>query len=128
KLASCERHGETYDEPMNLLISCCKNLNGQDEDGWTALHWAVFHDQVEIVRQLLEKGANVNLKAKKRRTPLHLAVMGEFTDDTSKKELIVALLLKYDANKRAKDLGSDGLRKMPLERMPWWRAGDGIRR
>jgi ankyrin repeat protein len=128
KVASCERQGETYDEPINLLISCYKNLNGQDEDGWTVLHWVVFHDQVEIVRQLLEKGANVNLKAKKRRIPLHLAVMGQFTDTTSKKELIVALLLKYDANKRAKDLGSDGLRKMPLERMPWWRAGDGIRR
>jgi len=34
------------------------------KDGWSALHWAAFNGQVKVVKLLLKKGADANLKDK----------------------------------------------------------------
>lgn len=60
----------------------------QDDNGWTALHFAVQAKKVDIVRALLEHGANPNLVNAHGNGPLWIAVMnakGEF-------EIIKALL------------------------------------
>ena len=60
-----------------------------------------------------KKGASVDVKDDKDRTPSHMAVMGEIWDDTRKKE-IVTLLLRFDADAKVRD--GDG--KTPLQKMP----------
>ena len=49
------------------------NVNAEDNDGWTALMWAVFYVYTEIVKLLLEHGADVNAKSNNGWTALHLA-------------------------------------------------------
>jgi len=46
-----------------------------DWEGKSLLQYGAEHNQVEIARLLLEKGANVNLKNKRGETALHLAVL-----------------------------------------------------
>ena len=43
---------------MDYLISKKVDLNAQDEDGWTALHFAATNNRPETVRVLLEEGAD----------------------------------------------------------------------
>lgn len=42
--------------------------------GWTALHEAVLTDYVDVVKQLLREGADVNRVGLSGVTPLHVAV------------------------------------------------------
>ena len=35
------------------------NLNGQGDDGFTALHFASFHGNIKLVEYLVKNGANV---------------------------------------------------------------------
>uniref|UniRef100_A0A8C9RWG7 Transient receptor potential cation channel, subfamily A, member 1b n=1 Tax=Scleropages formosus TaxID=113540 RepID=A0A8C9RWG7_SCLFO len=49
-------------------------LNAQDDQGNTALHWAVKKNQKESCAKLLELGANPNILNNAVMSPLHLAV------------------------------------------------------
>jgi ankyrin repeat protein len=44
-------------------------------DGSTALHWAVYWDQLELTQQLLAKGADVQAATRLNATPLYLAAV-----------------------------------------------------
>jgi serine/threonine-protein phosphatase 6 regulatory ankyrin repeat subunit B len=46
----------------------------QDNDGFTALYYAVDFGNVQLINLLLSKGANVNHQDKWKQTPLHCAV------------------------------------------------------
>lgn len=46
------------------------NINGLDQRGHTALHWAVFGGYVEIVQLLLTRGADPNVASRDGITPL----------------------------------------------------------
>ena len=37
------------------------DVNAKQNDGMTALHWAVFHDSTEMTERLIAKGADVNI-------------------------------------------------------------------
>ena len=50
-------------------------INSQDKTSMTALHGAAFYGKVPVVRCLVEKGANVDLRTCKGYTALHLAVL-----------------------------------------------------
>jgi ankyrin repeat protein len=70
--------GEIYkDEPnLNLvsdLITLGANLEWQDEDGWTPLHWAAYYGNVEIARMLIGAKVDLNLQDRWGWTPLHRA-------------------------------------------------------
>jgi ankyrin repeat protein len=45
----------------------------QNRDGWTPLHEASWYGYLDMIRLLLEHGANVEATNNNRRTPLHLA-------------------------------------------------------
>ncbi|MBP6892424.1 ankyrin repeat domain-containing protein, partial [Candidatus Babeliales bacterium] len=65
------------------------NINQKNSIGETALHIAVRHNYVEIIKLLLEYGANPNLQdfmPMWQFTPLHVAIMNE------KKEAFIILL------------------------------------
>uniref|UniRef100_A0A8C2IZP4 Transient receptor potential cation channel, subfamily A, member 1b n=1 Tax=Cyprinus carpio TaxID=7962 RepID=A0A8C2IZP4_CYPCA len=83
-------------------VSCCVELNVQDEQGRTPLHWAVEQDQLHSCALLLELGADPNILNSAMMGPLHLAV-------TKKYNHLVEVLLqscdKTDANLEG-DLGN----------------------
>lgn len=45
-----------------LLLDAGADVNGQGEDGYTALHAAAFNDDEELIRLLLQRGANPAVK------------------------------------------------------------------
>ena len=53
-----------------------QNVNELDGTRKTRLHWAVWRDEVQFARELLEFGANANIKDGDGETPLHYAVGG----------------------------------------------------
>ncbi len=52
-------------------------LNKKSAMGWTALHYAVINDDVELVGYLIKHGANVNKSSSDGMTPLYLAGINE---------------------------------------------------
>lgn len=40
------------------------NIDSRDEDGWTALHAAVYWENMEVAKLLVQKGACVNAVTK----------------------------------------------------------------
>ena len=62
------------------------DINVQDEEGDSALHFAAFCHHKDIVIFLLENGAEVNIRNDKQETPLDLAL-----DHVFDKEIIFIL-------------------------------------
>uniref|UniRef100_A0AAY4DUH6 Ankyrin repeat domain-containing protein 55 n=1 Tax=Denticeps clupeoides TaxID=299321 RepID=A0AAY4DUH6_9TELE len=61
---------------MGVLLqqSTLCEINHQDNEGMTALHWASFHNRPQHVQALLQKGADPTLVDKDFKTALHWAV------------------------------------------------------
>ena len=86
------------------IVSNGVNLNAQDEEGLTALHWSSREGHLAFVKFLCERGANVNLKSNKGRIALQEAIERGHTS-------VVKLLLKHEAT----DLEQkDALAQTPL--------------
>ena len=85
-----ERITELLDDNRDLI-------NTFSEDGFTPLGLACFFGHQNIVKYLLEKGADVNIRSNNnfRVMPLHSAVASKNID-------IAKLLLEYGANANAK--------------------------
>jgi ankyrin repeat protein len=47
---------------IEYLVNLGININHQDNDGNTALHWAVIRNEVECIRLLLNLKASANIK------------------------------------------------------------------
>ena len=67
--------------------------------GWIDLHLAAAVGDVNLVKELLEKGANPNAKDRFNQTPLHFAARHGHVE-------VVKLLLEYKADPNAKDKDS----------------------
>ncbi len=73
------------------------SLNDIDSEGETALHYAVKSGTADMVKTLLEAGAQVNFKTTEYNfTPLHYALIRSRDD-------IVASLLNHGANPNDED-------------------------
>ena len=68
------------------------DVNAAQPDGTTAIHWATYHDDTEILEALLRAGAKVNVATDAGVTPLWLACT------TNASEGIVRKLLDAGAN------------------------------
>ncbi|XP_059148176.1 putative ankyrin repeat protein RF_0381 [Physella acuta] len=55
------------------LLSCGASVDVNNDNGYTALHFAVFKSSIEIVRHLIQAGCNVNDQSHDGDTPLMLA-------------------------------------------------------
>lgn len=64
---------------VNGLVERGAAVDGGNEEGDTALHWAVEGNQVDLVRMLVAKGANKGKANRKGETPLDVAVRNSFT-------------------------------------------------
>lgn len=56
-----------------LALATAEEIQLRQPDGMTALHWAVFHEQVELVERLLRRGADANARTDYGITPLAIA-------------------------------------------------------
>ena len=81
-------------ETVKQSIDAGFDVNKKDESGDTALHVAVDHGNVEIIKFLLEKGAKVNSKNKAKLTPLWKN--GDDDEETAME--IMRLLIKAGAD------------------------------
>jgi uncharacterized protein len=79
------------DKPMvELLLHGGANVNGKNDDGEVALHYAALHGYTDIVQILLDHNADVNVKSEIGATPLSIA-------EKSGKSDVVALLKQHGA-------------------------------
>ena len=90
------------DTGARRLVEQHADLNAAQPDGATALHWAVFRSDREMVDLLLAAGANPKAANREGATPLWLA-------STNGDAEIIAALLKA---------GADANEKLPLGRTP----------
>ncbi|XP_037655207.1 ankyrin repeat domain-containing protein 55 [Choloepus didactylus] len=72
-------HAATAEPDVRLLTvllqqSNLSEINHQDNEGMTPLHWAAFHNQPQHTQVLLKKGADPTLVDKDFKTALHWAV------------------------------------------------------
>ncbi len=88
--------GKFNKSAKELLENSYKNIYARDENGRTALHYAI---DAKTVRLLVEKGVNVNAADVGRYTALHLAVI-------EKRLKTVRELIKSGGNINAEEYGS----------------------
>ena len=69
------------------------NVNAQDINGWSALHFAVQEQSYTAVKALLENGADTDLLESNGNSALHKAVFYSNNNND-----IISLLLVYGAN------------------------------
>ncbi|XP_058610068.1 histone-lysine N-methyltransferase EHMT2 isoform X3 [Onychostoma macrolepis] len=61
-------------EVVMLLLSTGQvDLNAQDSGGWTPIIWAAEHRHIDVIRALLNRGADVTLRDKEMNVCLHWA-------------------------------------------------------
>jgi uncharacterized protein len=84
---------------LRKLLAAKTDVNAPQVDGATALHWAVYRDDVEVASQLIAAGANVAATNREGTTPLTMAALYG-------NPKMVALLIKAGAD--AKERGPNG--------------------
>jgi ankyrin repeat protein len=80
-LANLAEQGQV--EQIRQLVKSGADVNGRLNDGSTALHWAVLHDQPTAVTALLDAGADPLAMNRNGVTPLFLAVQNGSTEIVS---------------------------------------------
>ncbi|KAI5659609.1 hypothetical protein M9H77_28402 [Catharanthus roseus] len=71
-LCMASRRGEV--RTIHRLLENGANINGKDQNGWTALHRASFKGRIDAVRSLIENGIDINARDEEGYTALHCAV------------------------------------------------------
>ncbi len=61
-------------EFVELILKYNTNINLQDTNGWTALHFAAQSRSTEIAKMLIDSGAKVDIPEVHGNTPLSIAV------------------------------------------------------
>ena len=73
-------------------------LEYKDEDGYTAIHRAAYNGHTEVIKKLIQFGANVTAKTNDNWQPLHCASKWDQVD-------VASLLLQNGANVNAQTQG-----------------------
>ena len=60
---------------VNDLIALGANLDWQNNNGWTALHWCAYWNHPEIARMLIDVGADVNIQNNDGSTALNVCAI-----------------------------------------------------
>ena len=71
------------------------NLNRPiDDKGHTALHWAAAMGDIEVVKDLVRRGANIDVQSKNGETPLMRAVIFTNSHDRQNMDKLAGLLIR----------------------------------
>eukprot|EP01083_Nonionella_stella_P257404 881120_1 len=74
-LTSAAMRGDQQ-ETKELLSNKAININGVDDKGNSALHWAAYFDEFEVLELIINApNINLNLKFKRGNTVLHMAAV-----------------------------------------------------
>jgi ankyrin repeat protein len=76
---------------VQKLLEQHADVNAAQDDGSTALHWAVYHDDLTTAKALMEAGASVTQATREGATPLSLACQNGDAD-------LIRLLLDHGAS------------------------------
>ena len=96
------KNGKNY-KNLNIIYRLLQegvDINAKDEDGITALMWAICKGNIEIIQMLLKKGADVNAKDENGVSALALSVM---SPSRWRQKEIVSILLEKGADVNAID-------------------------
>ena len=88
-------------EKINSLPSELINIDYQDENGFSALHYASDEGNLKIVDILLNSNCETNIKNNEKKTPLHLSSKKGYFDVSKKLIEKGALLNVYDSEKNS---------------------------
>lgn len=91
--------GENLDA-LNMIEDVV-NINFQDKNGYSYLHAAVQSGAIDVIKKLLMKGANVDIRDKFGKTPLMVAVSEYYPEDGNDRT-IIDLLIENGADVEAK--------------------------
>jgi ankyrin repeat protein len=61
---------------VRTLLAGKADVNAPQADGTTALHWAVYHEDVALIDALLQAGAKITAANREGATPFYLAAIG----------------------------------------------------
>lgn len=90
-------------DTIDLILSRGADINFKDNSGWSVLHVACFLDdaenQDEVIRFLIERGAEINVENKLGQTPLALLFDCKRNPDDENIEVMVRELSKLDFEK-----------------------------
>ena len=93
---------EKFLEILEQIVSLpeeLKNINYQDENGNTALHYSCDEGNLKIVEILLKANCETNIRNNEKKTPLHLASKRGYFDVSKKLIENGALINVYDSEK-----------------------------
>ena len=87
-----------------LLLERGVDVNMRDNDHDSPLHCASYNGKLEIVRELLNHGANASAKNKRDEVPLHQVLQGEYESQADGMRIAQLLLDRgVDVNARDKN-------------------------
>lgn len=91
-------------EVIDRLLDLNANVNAQNKDGNTALHFAILHRDVALIKKLIQHGAKLDIKNKEGQTPeffiehqdkdLAIKTVGVCSFNSLTKEEFISLLIK----------------------------------
>ena len=87
-------------EAVKQHLAAGTDVNAKDEEGWTALVYAIVKDRKKIVELLIANGADVNAKMSKGWTPLNITIEFEHSE--------IADLLRKHGGKTGEELKAEG--------------------
>lgn len=79
---------QNYSTALETLLNAGLSVDAKDKYGNTLLHWAGYHGRYFIAKLLIDRGAVVDSKNKKKSSPLQMAVSG----NTVSYSLIICLI------------------------------------
>ncbi|TRY50747.1 Lysine methyltransferase [Cryptosporidium tyzzeri] len=106
EMTECARYGE-LDDMKYILDNYKIDIDYQDDNGNTALHKSSANGNLDIVCELLNRGASINKQNNNGNSPLHWATTNK------KKEVIIKLL---SDRRKVEEGGADVLLKNSLNK------------
>lgn len=103
------RTSQTNPLIINLLLSLGANPNLVNANGYTALHYAVYHDRIDAMWLLLNAGADPNVFSEAGKTPLMIAAERCFHNS-------VDMLISFSADFDLANQSGDSARQIFLSR------------
>ena len=91
-IVDAARHQDTV--MLKQLLNAGSDPDTRQADGATALHWAVYHENIDAVASLIEADSNVNAVNRLGASPLYLAAKNGSAN-------LIELLLEAGANPNA---------------------------